>query len=94
MYTECTEKEGDGVSKCINLPQLLQRRLSEPNVVLDIEMECVILVNSCLDFIDQNATTVLQSEEIEDLDYSSINYILRRDTLLVQESVVFGSIVR
>lgn len=93
LYVECAEKDS-GAGDCLRIPQLLQRRLSEPNSELNIELDCAWLVYNCLDFIDRNATVVLNSEEIEDLDYFSICHIMSRDTLMVRETLVFDAIVR
>ncbi|CAL8142611.1 unnamed protein product [Orchesella dallaii] len=87
----CREaKEGDSTT----FPQLVQRRLSEANSELNIELDCAWLVYNCLSFIDRNAVAVLQSDEIEDLSVSTIHHIMSRDTLDVKEGLVFNALVR
>jgi len=62
-----------------------------------IENSCAALLEKCLSFIDQksNATLVLESDEMEDLDIDSIQLILLRDELdVLDELVVFQTILR
>ena len=56
---------------------------------------CDALLKQCLELIDLQATAVLASEDIEDLDIKSINMIVCRETLNVsKESDVFNALQR
>jgi hypothetical protein len=56
---------------------------------------CNALLKQCLELIDVQASGVLASEDIEDLDISAINMIICRDTLSIgRETEVFGALMR
>ncbi|KAK4027169.1 hypothetical protein OUZ56_016181 [Daphnia magna] len=56
---------------------------------------CSFLLNSCLEFIDKNASAVLCSEEFEELDAVKVESIVRRDGLhLENESEVLTALIR
>ncbi len=56
---------------------------------------CDALLKQCLELIDLQATTVLASEDVEDLDISAVNMIVCRETLCLRSEVeVFEAIHR
>jgi hypothetical protein len=60
-----------------------------------IETECAALLQTCLKFVDSEATAILSSDEMEDLDYETIRLILFRDTLdIADENLVFTAILK
>ncbi|CAG7821239.1 unnamed protein product, partial [Allacma fusca] len=66
-----------------------------PDQLESIEMECAGLLHKCLLFVDGCAETILASEEMEDLDVSTVGLILGRDTLNVEkELLVFSALMR
>lgn len=46
---------------------------------------CDELLKQCLELIDREASTVLASEDVEDLDISAVNMIVCRDTLRLRK---------
>jgi hypothetical protein len=67
----------------------------DPDQLESIEMECAGLLYKCLLFVDGCAETILASEEMEDLDISTVGLILGRDTLNVKkELLVFSALMR
>ena len=58
---------------------------------------CDQLLKQCLELIDREATYVLASEDVEDLDISALNMIVCRDTLRLSgrgEIEVFNAVKR
>lgn len=48
---------------------------------------CSDLFNTCLEVIDRNTTTVLASENLEDLDAAALEAIVRRGSLNLSSEV-------
>ena len=48
---------------------------------------CDQLLKQCLELIDREASVVLGSEDLEDLDISALNMIVCRDTLRLNKGV-------
>lgn len=48
---------------------------------------CSDLFNTCLEVIDRNTTTVLASENLEDLDAAALEAIVRRGSLNLNSEV-------
>ncbi|XP_065580730.1 BTB/POZ domain-containing protein 6-like isoform X3 [Artemia franciscana] len=62
-------------------------------VIQDGSSVCSLLVKKCLDFIDKNASILLNSEEFEDLDRAAVELITKRDTLILfDELEVFDAL--
>ena len=56
---------------------------------------CNALLKQCLELIDAQASAVLASEDIEDLDISAMNMVVCRETLNIsKESEVFNALQR
>ena len=57
---------------------------------------CDDLLKQCLELIDKEASLVLASEDVEDLDISALNMIVCRDTLRLRkgETEVFHALTR
>merc|ERR1719410_2302032 len=56
---------------------------------------CQTLLKQCLDLIDAETSTVIKSEDFEELDITGLNMILCRDTLNVRsEMEVFTAVQR
>ena len=49
---------------------------------------CDQLLKQCLELIDREASLVLASEDLEDLDISALNMIICRDTLRLKGGIV------
>jgi hypothetical protein len=49
---------------------------------------CEALLKQCLELIDAQASTVLASEDVEDLDISAVNWIVCRDTLCLKKGEI------
>ena len=56
---------------------------------------CQGLMKDCLELIDAEASTVLESEDIEDIDISALNMVVCRETLDVRnEMEVYNALLR
>lgn len=64
-------------------------------VAENIEVLCAELLKKCLLEVDAHAETILNSEELEDLDISTVRLILERNSLNVKnELLVFHALMR
>lgn len=84
-------------SELNNGPDLQPHNDIHPHYSLNncIEDECSMLLQECLNYIDNHANTVIHSDEFEDLDLETLNLILSRDSLNVDnEGVVFTAITK
>ena len=52
------------------------------------------LMQHCLDVIDSQGKEALQSDSFTDIDYQTLELILSRDTLCVEETIVYAATIR
>lgn len=63
------------------------RDLRDETDIRDPTASCSDLFNECLEIVDQDASSVLASEGVEELDHNILEMILKRQTLRVQSEV-------
>ena len=84
------------------MPHLTQACVDYLQTDLDASNACLLLSHSrlfdeteltqhCFDVIDSQTKEALQADSFTDIDYQTLELILRRDTLCVEETVVFAA---
>lgn len=96
--TKCSKVSlGSGRRRSIGLEEPLPLASAPflPDDLDEIELECSSLLRRCLKLVDEEATVILESDELEELDLETLTLILSRDTLDVDDEIkVFEALLR